>query len=416
MISLYIGQLVNPGREVEKGVRIEIRDERIVSIVKDLAPSREDLQFPSAVCSPALINAHDHLRYTWPEHIGEPPYLNSYDWRPILHLARTKFANVDLEDLYWLGAYKNILSGVSTVANQSRRLSEEFFLQYPLRILFNFAREIFIHTDPRAHDVGAGARSEAMTAKRKGIPFVIHIAEGIDERTAKELNELDQMGGLFEGSVLIHGVNLSELDVEKISNAHASVVWCPVSNRFLFNKTAPIQAILKKEVNVALGTDSTCSGSESLIHEMKVALKELAAIMSEKAAANTVFSFVTTNAAKAYKLSDTLGEIKVGAYADLLIFETNNDNPYLGLIDLHPENISLLTCGGRWLLGTNAGVAKLPCAHETQTKVMVNSSERNIVGQPIELIRRVANECHRDTKFFPLGKMIHADLSEYFNE
>src|SRR5205823_3045653 len=119
-----------------------------------------------------------------------------------------------------------------------------------------------------------------------------------------ELNELDRIGGLFDGSVLVHGVNLSKEDIKKIANARASIVWCPGSNRFLFNKTAPIHDLLKHGINIALGTDSTCSGSESLIDEMNVAINELAISMSKESAAEIVFSFVTINAAKAFKQSD----------------------------------------------------------------------------------------------------------------
>jgi cytosine/adenosine deaminase-related metal-dependent hydrolase len=407
--SIYVDQLINPGDEIEKGVQLKIDDERITSIKTDRVASHEDIKLPNAVCSPALINAHDHLKFTWPEHIGTPPYSNSYDWRPILHReSRKNFREVDLEDLYWLGTYKNVLSGVSTVANQSRRLPRSFFSRFPVRILFDFAREIFIHADPRAHEVGLGARGEAKVAIAEGIPFVIHVAEGVDERTARELKELDAMGGLFEDSVLVHGVNLSEKDVDRISEAHASVVWCPGSNLFLFNKTAPIELLLKRGINVALGTDSTCSGSPSLVHEMRIAINELDPSLSKRAAAQILFSFVTVNAARAYKVSDALGRIKVGGYADLLIFSSDNNDPYSGLLDLQPESIDLLTRAGKWLVGTEVSITALPCAHSTQTKVAIAGTEKHIVGKPHEVLKRVARDCQREPTFFTLGRIVEA--------
>lgn len=404
-VSIYVGRLINPSTGVQNGVRIEIDQERLVSVTPDRVPNREDIQLPSAVCSPALINAHDHLRYTWPEHIGDPPYQNSYDWRPILHGARTKFAAIELKDLYWLGVYKNILSGVSTVGNQSRRLSDKFFLQYPIRILFDFAREIFIHTDPRAHDIGAGAGSEAEVAKKEDIPFVVHIAEGVDQRTSRELDELDAMGGLFENSVLVHGINLSEESVDRIAQSGASLIWCPTSNYFLFNRTAPIETLIAKGVNVALGTDSTCSGSENLLQEMKRAREKLCETIDLDSVNRLTFEFVTINAAKAFKLPD-LGKVEVGASADLLIFDTDQDKPLEGLIELESKSIRLLTCRGRWVLGEDVCVKRLPSAFDNFSHITTNGVEKCVVGDPKELVTRVAKQCGRDASFFPLGRIL----------
>lgn len=407
-VSIYVGHLLNPGADITEGVQLEIRHGRIASILTGRTPSREDIEFPSAVCVPALINAHDHLKYTWPELIGTPPYADSQEWLPTLYdEAQKRFLEcLSLEDLYWLGTYKAIFSGVTTVANHCRRLQPKFFSSYPIRILHDYAREIFVRFDHRSHQMGAGPREEAELARQWGLPFVVHLAEGLNHGTETELRLLEELGGLFDSSVLIHAINISAEDIERIATVGASVVWCPASNRFLFNKTAPIQDLLRKQVNVALGTDSTCTGSETLLSEMRVGMNELLASMSPASAVQAIFSFVTVNAARAFNKSTVLGELKTGAYADLLIFETDRSNPVLGLVELEPQAISLLTTGGRWLVGEAASTSKLRCAAPLYTEILVNGSPRKIAGDPVGLVERVAKKCDREAEFFPLGRII----------
>lgn len=407
-VSLYFDRLINPSSETAEGVSVEISRGRISALKAGRLPSGEDIQFPDGILAPALINSHDHLKYTWPERIGEPPYDDSLEWLPSLYASaeKTFLSCLSLEELYWLGTYKSILGGVTTVANHCRRLDRDFLSQFPIRILHEFAREIFVRFDNRAHQMGLGAEAEVGLARQKNIPFVVHIAEGLNHGTECELELLERLGGVFDRSVLVHAVNLSKQDIEKISLAGASVVWCPVSNNFLFGKTAPVHDLLLKGVNVALGTDSTCTGSENLLDEMKAAVGDLVNTMSVGTAARTVFSFVTINGARAFKKSDSIGEVKVGASADLLVFKSRNDDPVVGLIDLRPKDILLLTYSGKWLLGEYQYTPKLACASPFESDVVMDEIPKKIVGRPMELLRRVAHKSGREVSFFPLGRAL----------
>ena len=406
--SLYVDRLINPGSETAEGVSVEISGGRISVVKCGRLPSDEDIQILDGVLAPALINSHDHLKYTWPEHIGEPPYDDSLEWLPSLYAAADSlFLNVlTLEELYWLGTYKSILSGATTVANHCRRLNPYFFTRFPIRILHNFAREIFIRFDHRAHQLGLGPEAEVRLARQANLPFVVHIAEGLNHGTECEIELLDRLGGLFDRSVLVHALNLSKHDIEKIRVTEASVVWCPVSNKFLFGKTAPVHELLRRGINVALGTDSTCTGSKDLLEEMKAAVGELGNSMSLQAAARQVFDFVTINAAHAFRESANIGEIKVGASADLLIFGTSNVDPVVGLMDLRPKDILLLTFSGRWLLGESQYTTKLDCAHDVGSEVLVEGVSKAIVGEPVELLKRVTRLSGREAEFFPLGRVL----------
>lgn len=406
--SIYVGHLLKRNSPVLEGARIEVNAGRISAVLTGRRPSDEDVKLPDAVCCAALINAHDHLKYTWPVKIGaDRRVLDSYEWLPTLYgKAEREFLQfLKLEDLYWLGIYKNILSGVVTIGNHSRRLPRSFLSRFPSRILTDFAREIFVKPDNRAHQMGLGAEKEIEIAKQTRVPFVVHLAEGLNHGTEEELEILWRLGGLFDGAVLVHGINLSSEDVERIAQAGASVVWCPVSNEFLFGRTAPIKELLDQNVNIALGTDSTCTGSPSLVHEMRFAITKLSGFMPREIAARRVFELVTVNAARAYK-KNALGQIAPGSSADLLFFETQYADPFVGLSEMTAGQIVLLTCRGKWLLCDSLCTFKIPSAAALSTEVTLFDIPKRIVGDPNRLVNRVSMCCSRPESFFPLGRSL----------
>jgi len=406
--SLYVDRLLNSNSEVSEGASLTMSRGRIASIKIGRVPKNEDIVVRKGTLAPALINSHDHLKYTWPAHIGQPPYEDSLEWLPSLYtVAQREFLNrINLSDLYWLGTYKCILSAVATVANHCKRLSGEFLRQFPIRILDQFAREIFVRFDDRAHQMGRGPKEEIELASRRKLPFVVHIAEGLNHGTECEIDLLEGLGGLSDRAVLVHALNLSDQDIGKIRLANASVVWCPVSNRFLFERTARVPDFLNAGINVALGTDSTCTGSEGLLDEMRAATEELHK-MSMAKAEEKVFGFVTANAARAFGKSAEIGQITSGASADFLLFETGENDPTIGLLNLRPGDILLLTCAGKWLVGENQFTAKLPCASPSQTEVAIGGLKRDIAGKPLEVLRRVTTASGHDFEFFPLGRTVH---------
>jgi cytosine/adenosine deaminase-related metal-dependent hydrolase len=406
--SIFVGSVLNPDSEVTEGVRIDVADGQIAAMSTGCTDSDEDIKLPGAVCCAALINAHEHLKYSWPKRIApDAPIADSYEWLPKLYReAEREFLRfIDLEDLYWLGAYKNILSGVSTVANHARRLPEDFVAQFPIRILTDFARELFVRPDARARRIGFGVEKEIALAKSENVPFVVHIAEGLNLSTSTELELLRQLGGLFDGTVLVHGVNLSTADIEKIAKNRASLVWCPASNDFLFGQTAPIKHLLEKEVNVALGTDSSSTGSPDLAHEMRIAIAALTQFTPNDLAVRLAFEFVTVNAARAYKQSK-LGRVAPGFSADMLFFDTSHSDPFQGLAEMKPEQIMLLTRSGKWLLGEEPHITRIPCAASLNEQVTLFGMPRRIVGDPVGLINRVAARSSEPRSLFPLGRAL----------
>jgi hypothetical protein len=105
---------------------------------------------------------------------------------------------------------------------------------------------------------------------------------------------------------------------------------------------------------VALGTDSTHTGSINLLAEMKFARRVYREIYGEELPAKTLFDMVTTNAARALGLEGLAGQLEPGAWADVAIFRAKNDEPYESLVLARSEDLELLTIEGVPVYGDEA--------------------------------------------------------------
>ncbi len=98
----------------------------------------------------------------------------------------------------------------------------------------------------------------------------------------------------------------------------------PSSNLRLKNGISPVNAMLGKGVNVALGTDSTAlNDDDDLIQEMRLAAKlhrqprmGMSALSSHQA-----LRLATANAARPTSLQDKIGTLEVGRFADLVLLD-----------------------------------------------------------------------------------------------
>jgi|Deesub1362B_J571_1020462.scaffolds.fasta_scaffold00135_54 putative selenium metabolism protein SsnA len=99
-------------------------------------------------------------------------------------------------------------------------------------------------------------------AEPLNLPFHVHLAEGKEDpvdslqkygmRTAERL---DRFGILAEGSLLIHGIQLSGAELELLSERPASLVHNPRSNMNNAVGAAPITKMLARGIKVGIGTD-----------------------------------------------------------------------------------------------------------------------------------------------------------------
>lgn len=317
---------------------------RIEEIGASLQPTANDIHLPlEGVCVvPGLINAHDHLELNVFPKLGNPPYNNYKEWGNDIHgrhgdqIRQTLKVPLRLR-LFW-GAYKNVLSGVTTVVHHNP-YSAHFRFGFPLEVYRNYSWAHSLAFDPKL-------RKKLGTAG--GRTFIVHMAEGVDSLARDELAKFQALGGLRDNTVMVHGVGLSPEDCLAIAEAGAGLVWCPGSNMFLFNQTAPIET-MPASIPVALGTDSTLTGPASLFDEVRAAheLKNLGG--------DRLLAMVTSIPARMFRMSS--GKIVRGAPADLLVFAQRSSDPFTDFLSLDGSGVKLLIKSGVPIYGDESVMA-----------------------------------------------------------
>ena len=310
-----------------------------------------------ALVLPGLINAHDHLELN---HFGQLKFRSTYenaaqwidDLRPRLHEdpAIRQARSHSLLDRLRIGAIKNLLSGVTTVAHHNP-LYPELRRRFPIRVVrrYGWAHSFFLQGEP------VGARGEqgsdvsrAYHATPPGAPFVVHIAEGVDTRARGELDRLETLGCLGPNTVLVHGVGIAPAQWPRAHQRGAGLVWCPSSNHFLLGQSAPVRAFLDYEPasgpRVCLGTDSRLSGARDLLDELRFAQATTRITPSE------LLHMVTTTPARLLRLPHA-GRLVPGSPADLVVVPRLGDDPASSLLATHRSQLHLVVVGGRPVVG-----------------------------------------------------------------
>ena len=234
--------------------------------------AQKQIDLSNYYCYPGLFNAHDHMMGNYFPKVGNGPYMSWKAWDEDLKNAKVykERSKLSVEDIYELATFRNIISGVTSICDHIPHIiNDQFIEKSNIRIVEQYclAHEMSSYELKWGDDHAV----EIKNAREKDIPFITHMEEGFDEESLRGINILEKKNGLFNRAVLVHCIGCDQKDIEKIANANASMVWCPHSNLFMFNKTANIREFLIHEVNVSLGTDSPMSGSINILAELKTA-------------------------------------------------------------------------------------------------------------------------------------------------
>jgi cytosine/adenosine deaminase-related metal-dependent hydrolase len=348
-VSFVNGRVTTPA-----GTASSIRfAERVVAL--DEPPHRGDhvVDLEGAFVLPGLINAHDHLELN---HYGRlkcrDQYTNATAWidelRPVLaEDARIRQNRTyRLGDRLFIGGLKNLIAGVTTVAHHNP-IYCELKKRFPVRVVsaFGWAHSFALEGLP----VGAGGErgasvSHECRATPSTIPFIVHAAEGVDQAAADEITRLETLGCLRPGTVLVHGVALTERSWARLLEAGVSLIWCPASNRFLFGRTIPARTFLDASPDawshLCLGSDSRVTGSRDLLDEMR------AAHAADSVTPEEILRMVTVAPSRVLKLPEA-GEIVIGHHADLLVVPGTHDTAAASLVSVRRGDLRCVAIGGR---------------------------------------------------------------------
>src|SRR5829696_9636658 len=151
-------------------------------------------------------------------------------------------------------------------------------------------------------------------------PIVIHIAETKKERDdilsqkgATPVKYLERIGFLGERVISAHTIFVTDEEIDILKNKGVGAAHNPQSNMKLASGTAPVPAMLSKDLAVGLGTDGAASNNDlSMWEEMDTAAKlhKLVSGDPKTLSAEQAFSMATIGGARALHMGDRIGSIE----------------------------------------------------------------------------------------------------------
>lgn len=370
----------------------------------------DPVEVPDAFAYVPLINSHDHLVGNWIPRAGDNrPYPNSHIW---VEDMRQSFSFQERNN-FWandgsfklcepralqmakLGCYKNLFSGCGIVQDHAPVQESCYYDSFPVNVISAFRQ---CHSITLGNWWGGGSPHEEMKLSSGKLPFVIHLAEGVDDLTGKEFALLEEQGLLKDNTLMIHGIAFTEADLKKIAAVGASVCWCPSSNYYLIGQTLKIDAAIKHKVNVVIGTDSTMSGGVNLIAEFDTIHQKHPEIPL-----HLLYRMVTENAVRALKLPQHYAGLDVNNCQNLLLVDRVDQDPFENLLILEAASIQLMIVDGIARFGDLEWMERLDLEEDSYTVFRTGNKEKFVLGDPLDLNDQVdaALGYHKDFPYLP---------------
>jgi 5-methylthioadenosine/S-adenosylhomocysteine deaminase len=373
---------LNEKREIISGCSIGIKQGRIEAVGPKIAgEAREIIDGSDSYVLPGLINCHTHVYQALIEGVGYDMHFNPWNMRyliPIISHMKPRHARACSE----LAALEMIRSGTTSFSDHwylhtdFNNIEEvaEGFTRSGLRnqLVFGFLNESFAgrtHTEGSSNDVlkeedelldraaafaadrhkkglttvgfGPGSTEDVKTGlfvkiielgKKLDVHLVTHIAgwveivsRSLEKFKMRDFEYAHSLGFAGEKSIAIHGVWLSDYEIELAAATGTAVAHNPVANMHLGYGIAPIPQMLKAGVKVGLGTDGAASYTYDMLEVAKTAamLQKARKMDAEALTAENSLELATIGGARVLGLDKIVGSIETGKRADLIIIAAN---------------------------------------------------------------------------------------------
>jgi 5-methylthioadenosine/S-adenosylhomocysteine deaminase len=222
----------------------------------------------------------------------------------------------------------------------------------------------------------------ASLAAELQLPVVTHlhesaaeIADSLAAHGARPIERLERLGLLGPDFIAIHGVHMSDDDIDRMARASASLVHCPYSNLKLASGIARVGEMDRRGVNIAIGTDGAASNNRvDILSEGRLTGLLAKAETGDAAAfdAHRTLRAMTLGGADALGLGGRIGTIEAGKQADLVALDLSA----LEYGPVYDPVATLIHSAGReavtdvWIDGN----------HVVEGRQIINSLSREAVG------------------------------------
>jgi cytosine/adenosine deaminase-related metal-dependent hydrolase len=346
-----------------------------IEAIGHFSNSNDDINLEGTVALPGLINSHDHLDFNLFNQMGNQIYSNYMEWGP--YIQKTYATEIDAIlkipkslRIKW-GVYKNLLAGVTTVADHSHNIPNE---TYPIDIIRNIQNLHSVQFEP-------GWKYKLNNPLAFNKYCVIHIGEGTDINVYNEIQQLIRYNFIKRKIIGIHGIAMNE----KQAKLFKAIVWCPVSNDYMFHQTANIER-LKHYTQILFGTDSTLTSHWNIWNHLRVA-KEKNSLTGKE-----LFDSITEKAASIWKINT--GVIKKGKYADIIILQNNIATDYNSVYSTNPEDLLLVISKGVIKIADETVINKIPshCWNKQDLgRIEIKGRIKYVPKQMIETMKAINN-------------------------
>jgi cytosine/adenosine deaminase-related metal-dependent hydrolase len=130
--------------------------------------------------------------------------------------------------------------------------------------------------------------------------------------------------------VIIHGTYFTKKDLGQISKNNMKLVICPRCNGYFGVGFPPIIDILKKNLDISIGTDNLMANSPDLFEELRYLYRIIRVFNKNmKIKAKSLIKMITINAAKNFGLEKKMGSIEKGKLANFFMIDLNDSNLYI---------------------------------------------------------------------------------------
>jgi len=357
---------IEPAGVVLRDVAVAVADGRIAAILPVLEARAEyqptvTIERPDHVLMPGLINAHTHAAMTLFRGLSDDLPLETW-LRDGIWPAEKRWVSAELvRDGTELAIAEMLRGGVTCFSDQYffpeivaatavdlhiRAVIGTPVIDFPTAWAADTAEYLSKGSDlvhdpyadhPLISTCFAPHTTEALSdesfvelrilADQLDIPVQIHlhetlaeIARTIEHTGMRPLQRLARLGLVNSSLLAVHGVHMTDTEIEQLANAGVNLAHCPKSNMKLGSGFAPVTAYRAAGVNIAIGTDGAASNNAlDMLDELRSAALIAKAATGNAAAlsAGDVLRMATLDAARALGLAHETGSIEPGKAADL---------------------------------------------------------------------------------------------------